>query len=155
MPPGAANASCAGSTRAIHTYIRASFVATRTLADDVYQHTLIRRSGRLGAQSDLIGAPEPMSIEAVLAAPIGGSACVLPNISITQHFVMPSIGVARGQPATRCGVTGLEIAVGRGARRCCEQTARLPVARSRLIWRALCGNSGRLSVMSRAATGIR
>ena len=27
----------------------------------------------LGAQSDLIGAPEPMSIEAVLAAPNGGS----------------------------------------------------------------------------------
>jgi hypothetical protein len=29
--------------------------------------------GDLGAQSDLIGAPEPMSIEAVLAAPNGGS----------------------------------------------------------------------------------
>jgi hypothetical protein len=27
----------------------------------------------LGAPSDLIGAHEPMSIEAVLAAPIGGS----------------------------------------------------------------------------------
>jgi hypothetical protein len=27
----------------------------------------------LGAQSDLIGAPEPMSIKAVLAAPNGGS----------------------------------------------------------------------------------
>jgi hypothetical protein len=27
----------------------------------------------LGAQSDLIGAPEPISIEAVLAAPNGGS----------------------------------------------------------------------------------
>jgi hypothetical protein len=27
----------------------------------------------LGAQSDLIGVPEPMSIEAVLAAPNGGS----------------------------------------------------------------------------------
>jgi hypothetical protein len=27
----------------------------------------------VGAQSDLIGAPEPMSIEAVLAAPNGGS----------------------------------------------------------------------------------
>jgi len=31
----------------------------------------------LGAQSDLIGAPEPMSIEAVLAAPNGGSGRVL------------------------------------------------------------------------------
>lgn len=30
----------------------------------------------LGAQSDLIGAPEPMSIEAVLAVPNGGDACV-------------------------------------------------------------------------------
>jgi hypothetical protein len=27
----------------------------------------------LGAQSDLIGAPEPMSVEAVLAVPNGGS----------------------------------------------------------------------------------
>ena len=35
--------------------------------------TLIRRSGRLGAQSDLIGALEPMSIEAALGAPNGGS----------------------------------------------------------------------------------
>jgi hypothetical protein len=26
----------------------------------------------LGAQSDLIGAPEPMSIDAALAAPLGG-----------------------------------------------------------------------------------
>jgi hypothetical protein len=33
----------------------------------------------LRAQSDLIGAPEPMSIEAARAAPIGGSARVLPN----------------------------------------------------------------------------
>jgi len=32
------------------------------------------------AQSDLIGAPEPMSIETVLAAPNGGSVSVLPDL---------------------------------------------------------------------------
>jgi hypothetical protein len=33
-----------------------------------------------GAQSDLIGAPEPMSIDAVLTAPNGGTARVLPDL---------------------------------------------------------------------------
>src|SRR6266516_2493490 len=49
---------------------------------------------------------------------------------------MPSIDVARCRPSTRCGVTGLEVTVGRGARRCCERTAWSPPARSRLTWRA-------------------
>src|SRR5262249_7768394 len=37
--------------------------------------------------------------------------------------------------STRCGVTGLEVAVGRGARRCCERTVWPPPARSHLTWR--------------------
>jgi len=49
---------------------------------------------------------------------------------------MPSIDVVRCRPSTRCGVTGLEAAVGRGARRCCDRTAWLTPARSRLTWRA-------------------
>jgi hypothetical protein len=39
----------------------------------------IRLPVDLGAQSDLIGAHEPMSIEAVLAAQIGGSLCGRPE----------------------------------------------------------------------------
>ena len=34
----------------------------------------------LGAQNDLIGAPEPVSIEAVLAAPNGGPARCVPRV---------------------------------------------------------------------------
>jgi len=34
----------------------------------------------LGAQSGLIGAPEPMSIQAVLAVQIGGSAIALDDL---------------------------------------------------------------------------
>jgi hypothetical protein len=52
------------------------------------------------------------------------------------------IGVARCRPSTRCGVTVREVAVGRRARRCCQPTARPPLDRSRLTWRALCGRSG-------------
>jgi hypothetical protein len=37
-------------------------------------HPLIADPVDLGAQSDLIGAPEPMNVEAALAAPNGGSA---------------------------------------------------------------------------------
>jgi hypothetical protein len=61
---------------------------------------------------------------------------------------MPLIGVARCRPSTRCGVTAWEVAVGRGARRCCEPTARPPLARSRLTWRALCGKRVRSSTAS-------
>jgi hypothetical protein len=39
----------------------------------------------LSAQSDLMGAPEPMSIEAVLAAPNSGSARVL--LELLDHSV--------------------------------------------------------------------
>jgi hypothetical protein len=35
-------------------------------------HPLIADPVDLGAQSDLIGAPEPMNVEAALAAPNGG-----------------------------------------------------------------------------------
>jgi hypothetical protein len=38
---------------------------------------LIGRSGPLDAQGDLIGAPEPMRIGALLAAPNGGLAHIL------------------------------------------------------------------------------
>ena len=38
-----------------------------------------------GAQSNLIGTPQPMRIEAVLAAQIGGLTRVLPRFSITPR----------------------------------------------------------------------
>jgi hypothetical protein len=58
---------------------------------------------------------------------------------------MPLIGVARCRPSTRCGVPVREVAVGRGARRCCEPTARPPLARSGLTWRARRGRCGRVA----------
>ena len=52
---------------------------------------------------------------------------------------MSSTGVARCWLPTRCGVTGLEVAAGRGARRCYGRTARpLPLDPADLA-RALCG----------------
>src|SRR5258708_35765546 len=42
---------------------------------------------------------------------------------------MPPIEVAPPRPLTRRGVNSLEVAVGRGARRCGERTARPPAAR--------------------------
>jgi hypothetical protein len=42
-------------------------------------------SAHRDAQSGLIGAPQPTSIEAVPAAPNGGSARVLPKLSVTQR----------------------------------------------------------------------
>jgi hypothetical protein len=69
--------------------------------------------------------------------------------------VMPSIDVARCRPSARCGVTGLEFAAGRGARRCCERRARSPLARSSLTWRALCGMTGRAAAISRQLIAVQ
>ena len=49
---------------------------------------------------------------------------------------MPSIDAARWRPSTRCGMTGLEVAIGPDARPCCERTARPPLAGCHLTWRA-------------------
>jgi hypothetical protein len=53
---------------------------------------------------------------------------------ITGVFVDPAnptnayaYRVARCGPSTRCGLAGLEVRVGRDARRCCERTARRPL----------------------------
>jgi AraC-like DNA-binding protein len=69
-----------------------------------------------------------------ISAPNGGSACALPDFRLLLS-VMPPIGVARSGPPARRGVTGLEVAAGRGARRCCERTVRRRWLDPVLTWR--------------------
>jgi hypothetical protein len=74
------------------------------------------------SHNERFGAPPADLVERITTVQIGGSARVLPIFSITYRDA-----VCRGSPMpppTRCGVTGLEVVVGRGARRCCERTAR-------------------------------
>jgi hypothetical protein len=75
------------------------------------------------------------------------------NFSITQCDAVYQRSPMR--PPTRCGMTSLEVAVGRGARRCCEQAARPRLARSRLTWRPPFSGELRSVAGSRAGAPMR
>jgi hypothetical protein len=68
-----------------------------------------------------------LSRHAALGVQNGGSGAFSPAFSIIQRDVVPS-AEPDADPRTLCGVAGLKAAAGREARRCCEQTARLPLA---------------------------
>jgi len=55
------------------------------------------------AQSDLIGAPEPMSIEAVLAAQNGGSVSALPELGRLSVTLKIEVALGPRPDRVQCG----------------------------------------------------
>ena len=87
------------------------------------------------AQNAPFGAASKVMGTAHHNVPNGGTVCVLPDL---PHHSADAICRRNLVPAesSRYRVACLEVAVGRGGRRCGAQTGRPPLTRSRLTWRA-------------------